>query len=89
MGLHGLDLFKCKLGITFKTNFLLFKSGRSEFVPCSTSDLFSNNIPVSEPKGQENLIFKEEPPTQFNPNPLNLGKETFNNFTRYQLKNLQ
>ena len=69
--------------------FALQKCDRAEFVPSTTSDLFSNNIPISEPKGEENLIFKEEAPINFNPNPLNLGKETFNNFTRYQLKNLE
>lgn len=69
--------------------FALQKCDRAEFVPCTTSDLFSNNIPITEPAGEENLIFKEEAPIKFNPNPLNLGKETFNNFTRYQLKNLE
>ena len=68
--------------------FALQKCDRADYVPCSTSDLFSNNIPILEQKGEEKLIFKEELPISFNPNPLNLGKETFNNFTRYQLKNL-
>lgn len=68
--------------------FALQKCDRADFVPSSGSDLFVDSIPQAKPNKEEPLIFKTQPNIEFNPNPLNLGKETFNNFTRYQLKNL-
>lgn len=67
--------------------FALQKSDRAYYVPDSSSELF-NAPEISSKVDTDLLVFKNEPVINFDPNPLNLGKETFNNFTRYQLKNL-
>lgn len=68
--------------------FALQKCDRADYVPSSGSDLFIDQIPENKPSEPNLLMFESHPNIEFNPNPLNLGKETFNNFTRYQLKNL-
>ena len=71
--------------------FPLQKCAQNKFIPSSTSDLFSAHYLVmnSNPVNMtNNLLFKEEVFSSFNPNKCNLGHKVFNNHIRIQTKDI-
>lgn len=70
--------------------FALQRNDRAEYVPDSRSDLY-NVMVDARPVEQPNPYLFENGATNFapmNPNPNNLGKLTFENSTRFQLRTL-
>lgn len=68
--------------------FAVQKADQAQYVPDSSSELYNEMEPINGDPQENDLMFREEPFNQFNPNTLNLGKEQLNNFTRQQLRNL-
>ena len=71
--------------------FPLLKCAQSKFIPSSKSDLFSAHYLVmnSNPVNMtNNLLFKKEVFSPFNPNKCNLGYKVFNNDIRLQTTNI-
>jgi len=67
------------------------KCGQSKYIPGSRSDMYNANYltPASKPvKMTNNLLFKEEQFSAFNPNQCNLGHKLFYNHIRQQTKNI-
>jgi hypothetical protein len=65
---------------------------QAKFIPSSKSDLYNTTYltpPFETTKMTNQLLFKQERFSPFNPNMCNLGKDTFNNNTRVQIKNLK
>ena len=59
------------------------------YVPNSSSDLYNNySFKPTVHYQQHELLFKTEKFDHFNSNPENLGKLTFNNCTRHQVKDM-
>ena len=69
--------------------FALQKCEQSNFVPSSSSDLYSVSIPSKKVDQPFPLLFKPCEFSNFNPNNCNIGEDKFNNSTRVQIKNLQ
>ncbi len=70
--------------------FALQRNDRAEYVPDSRSDLYNVTVDA-RPVEQPNPYLFENGATNFapmNPNPNNLGKLTFENSTRFQLRTL-
>jgi hypothetical protein len=70
--------------------FALQRNDRAVYVPNSTSDLYQVHIDAREVE-QPNPYLFDNGATHFapmNPNPHNLGKLTFDNSTRFQLRTL-
>ena len=71
--------------------FPLQKCDKANFIPSSSSDLYSNNhlpqksILLNNP---HQMLFHSETFDKFNPNKCNLGYKLFNNNTRVQLRDL-
>jgi len=68
--------------------FPLQKCPQKYYVPSSDSDLYEYEMPIKSTEMKHNLLFKKEKLAAFNPNKCDLGKKVFNNYTRYQVKNL-
>ena len=70
--------------------FALQRNDRTEFVPNSNSDLYNVTV-IARDVEQPNPYLFDNGATDFapmNPNPNNLGKLTFENSTRFQLRTL-
>jgi len=69
--------------------FPIQKGAQSKFIPDSNSDLYKVNVraPV-EVKMTHPLLFKKEKFNLANMNKCNIGQKIFNNFTKYQVRNL-
>ena len=68
------------------------KCGQSKYVPGTRSDMYNANylIPASKPvKMTNNLLFKQEQFSAFNPNQCNLGHKLFYNHIRQQTKDIK
>ena len=71
--------------------FPIQKCAQSKFIPSSRSDLYSahylvaNSNPVTM---SNNLLFREDIFSPFNPNKCNLGHKVFNNHIRQQTKDI-
>lgn len=70
--------------------FALQRNDRAEYVPNSTSDLYSVTIDSREVKQPNPFLFENGADNfaPMNPNPHDLGRLTFANSTRYQLRTL-
>ena len=70
--------------------FALQKCSKSEFVPNSTSDLYSYNFKTKTQQNPHDLLFNETKFQNFNPNPDDklIGYNMFMNSTRTQIKDL-
>lgn len=68
--------------------FALQKCEQSEFVPNSNSDLYKTTIDFKPQKQTHSLLFEQYDFKPFNPNVHNLGKNIYNNHTRFQLKDI-
>jgi len=67
--------------------FALQYSDQSIYVPSSHSDLYKVNVHTSKPQSQTfPKLFQKEIYNNFNPNTEDVGKGTFYNHTRQQLK---
>ncbi len=66
--------------------FALQKGDQAYYVPNTTSDMYVNNIPTTDDVQPYKNLFENSKFDSFNPNSHNLGKNTFNNCTREQLK---
>jgi len=66
--------------------FALQKGDQAYYIPNSTSDMYTNDIPDTKNIQSHEQLFKEEKFDSFNPNSCDLGKSMFNNCTREQLK---
>ena len=65
---------------------------QAQFIPGSKSDLYNTTYltpPIQTTKMTNELLFKQEKFSPFNPNMCNIGKDIFNNNTRVQVKNLK
>jgi hypothetical protein len=69
--------------------FALQKCEQSEYVPSSNSDLYETKISYTPQKQTHDLLFEKPEFSSFNPNENNLGGNLFNNFTRYQVKDIE
>ena len=65
----------------------LQKADQSKYIPSTNSDLFKTIIQSKKEPQPHPHLFTEQQFNSFNPNPQNLGKKTFNNSTRVDLKN--
>ena len=69
--------------------FALQKCSQSVYVPNSTSDLYQNQLQLTQMIQQPfPELFRKEIFDAFNPNPENLGHAVFLNSTRTQVKNI-
>ena len=64
----------------------LQKSDQSVYIPSSTSDLYKTIIQSKKVDQPHPYLFSQQTFSTFNPNPSNLGRKTFNNSTRVELK---
>ena len=72
--------------------FPLQDCAQAKFIPGSNSDLYNTTYltpPIATTKMTNELLFKQEKFSPFNPNMCNLGQDIFNNNTRVQVKNLK
>ncbi len=72
--------------------FALQKADQKEYIPSSTSDLYTHNINfiTNNENLDSHLLFREQQFQDFNPNNFpNVGNELFYNSTRVQLKNIK
>ena len=65
----------------------LQKADQSVYIPSSNSDLYKTMIQSKKEIQPHPYLFTEQRFQPFNPNPDNLGKKTFNNSTRVDLRN--
>lgn len=67
------------------------KAAQAKFIPGSSSDLFNSQY-LTEKDQRDNMtntmLFSEQHFSPFNPNTCNMGYKLFNNFTRYQTKDV-
>ena len=78
--------------------FPLQKSAQAQFIPSSNSDLYKVNVPAQAPqkiagdrrqrKQDHSLLFKKERFYKNDVNKCKLGEKLFNNYTRWQVRNL-
>ena len=78
--------------------FPLQKSAQAKFIPSSKSDLYKVSVPRQAPhkiagdrrkvKLDHSLLFKQERFFKNNMNKCKLGEKLFNNYTRWQVRNL-
>lgn len=68
------------------------KCVQGKYIPSSKSDMFNSNylVPTTKPVEMTNqLLFKQEEFSPFNPNQCNLGHKMFYNHIRQQTKNIK
>ena len=61
---------------------------QSRYIPSSTSDMYSVNVPTTQNIQSHPLLFKQESFSPFNPNKCNMGYKVLQNHTRQQIQNI-
>ena len=64
--------------------FALQKCEQPNYIPSSQSDMYKSRVPSTEYLGSNNLLFKNEEFSEFNPNTCDVGNDFFHNNTRVQ-----
>lgn len=69
--------------------FALQHCDQRDYVPPTQSDMYESVIPESSNEQTHPLLFKSEQFNNFNANPHDTGRNTFNNHTRQDIKNVK